>query len=491
MRATRLKQTILTYLPAPGYDTVKWRDDMLCMFNELTDADPTAMTDHEFARHLVTMMRKDGEWQYTSSQLADEMTKAELARKPLSSSYVLDRLKAEDERQQNPESSTSVLMTARTEFNAKYGTTGPKRPREPILAYSAPSNSKRPREHYTQTSPRPICDNEYCERPVGHSQKDCFVYKGGKQGQYPEWYKGSKLVHLPPTERARIRRDDEIARAQTRQTRQANFNNPNPPSYTNSTLTTARPTTTSASAHNFTTNVPSRSQLVAIDSADSDNTVCANLAQDSIPQIILNTYVDANNDSVCQCSPTVFNTTLAKQTAIFHDTGATKHVSYDKSLLHSYELLDNPVRVNGFGSELSATAPGKGRMMLRTKVNGDDTILILNNVLHVPSGRVHLISGSELDKKGISTWISNGKISLLKSDSVVARGSLWNDLYKLNLIPIPVNNHPPPLLQRIQSRSLIERIDTNEFDRVRGAEEMAAALKLFNNGSTKSDFYTV
>ena len=49
MRATRLKQTILTYLPAPGYDTVKWRDNMLCMFNELTDADPTSMSDHEFA----------------------------------------------------------------------------------------------------------------------------------------------------------------------------------------------------------------------------------------------------------------------------------------------------------------------------------------------------------------------------------------------------------------------------------------------------------
>ncbi len=49
MRATWLKQTILTYLPAPGYDTVKWQDNMLCMFNELTDVDPTAMSDHEFA----------------------------------------------------------------------------------------------------------------------------------------------------------------------------------------------------------------------------------------------------------------------------------------------------------------------------------------------------------------------------------------------------------------------------------------------------------
>ena len=38
------------------------------------------------------MMRKDGEWQYTSSQLADEMAKAELAKKPLTSNYVLERL---------------------------------------------------------------------------------------------------------------------------------------------------------------------------------------------------------------------------------------------------------------------------------------------------------------------------------------------------------------------------------------------------------------
>ena len=98
----------------------------------------------------------------------------------------------------------------------------------------------------------------------------------------------------------------------------------------------------------------------------------------------------------------------------------------DRSLFHSYKLLDNPIHVNGFGSELSASAPGKGNLMLRTKVNG--AILVINNVLHVPSGRVHLISSSELDKKGIATWISDGKISLLKSNSIIAHDSLWNNL---------------------------------------------------------------
>ena len=115
---------------------------------------------------------------------------------------------------------------------------------------------------------------------------------------------------------------------------------------------------------------------------------------------------------------------------------------------------------------------------LQTKVDGRHTLVLLNNVLHVPSARVNLISGSELDKKGVATWICKGEISLLKSNSVISRGALWNDLYKLDLIPlapatIPLALATTLLLDRIEPQPLIDRIQTGE--------EMAAALKSFNS----------
>ncbi len=144
--------------------------------------------------------------------------------------------------------------------------------------------------------------------------------------------------------------------------------------------------------------------------------------------------------------------------------------SYNRNLFHSYETLLSSIRVNGFDSGLSATAPGRGLVKLRTKVDGKDTLVLLNNVLHAPSAHINLISGSELDKKGIATWICNSEISLLKSDSVIGRGALWNDLYKLDLIPVPLSPVTTvPLLNRIEPRPLI--------DRIQNEEEMAAALK--------------
>ena len=202
-------------------------------------------------------------------------------------------------------------MTVRTEFNTKFGTS-PKHPcgNDAILAYSALSNNnKRPCEQYTQPTSHPICDNEYCERPVGHLRKDCFAYKGGKQGQYPEWFRGSKLVHLPPNERARIRREDKIMKTNSRQFRQPNAN---PPSYSSSTPRIT-PSNSTSTAYNATI-TPSCSQFDAVDSADSSDAVHANLTQDSISQIVLNTYIppihESQADTVCRCSPTVFNTSI-------------------------------------------------------------------------------------------------------------------------------------------------------------------------------------
>lgn len=122
MWATQLKQAILQYTPGVGWDTVKWREDMQKMFDELTDTDPNMMSEQEFARHLITMMPWDREWQYASAQLVHEMVRAEMMKTPLPLKYVLERLRAEDERQRNTEHSTSVLMQGGTGPRIPYWT---------------------------------------------------------------------------------------------------------------------------------------------------------------------------------------------------------------------------------------------------------------------------------------------------------------------------------------------------------------------------------
>jgi hypothetical protein len=46
-----------------------------------------------------------------------------------------------------------------------------------------------------------VCENKtYCGKK-GHRAKDCFAYGGGLAGQYPDWWKGPRNIHLHPSER--------------------------------------------------------------------------------------------------------------------------------------------------------------------------------------------------------------------------------------------------------------------------------------------------
>ena len=155
---------------------------------------------------------------------------------------------------------------------------------------------------------------------------------------------------------------------------------------------------------------------------------------------------------------------IQKDTSIFHDNGATCHVFYDHSLFHAYRQIHPPIKVNGFGSKLSATAPGEGTVKLLARVGNMESTVVLNDILHVPSSRVHLVSGSSLNKRGVDTWTSKGNISLLKDGTTFARGSLWKDLYKLDLMPIKaatVSDHGSnqSLLSRIELLSLLQQME--------------------------------
>jgi hypothetical protein len=73
MSATRLKTNILGYKFLEGYKMANWRDDMQRMYQELCDVDDRALSDDEFARHLVTMMPTNDRWRYLHSELSSKV----------------------------------------------------------------------------------------------------------------------------------------------------------------------------------------------------------------------------------------------------------------------------------------------------------------------------------------------------------------------------------------------------------------------------------
>ena len=47
------KSTHITYLCTPEMDVVNWLDDMQQLYDDLTNIDPDALSDHEFARFIT------------------------------------------------------------------------------------------------------------------------------------------------------------------------------------------------------------------------------------------------------------------------------------------------------------------------------------------------------------------------------------------------------------------------------------------------------
>ena len=143
------------------------------------------------------------------------------------------------------------------------------------------------------------------------------------------------------------------------------------------------------------------------------------------------------------------------------------------------------MNVNGFDSGLSAPAPARGIVRLESIVNGHKLILDISDALHVPTTRVNLISGSALDLKGVSTVTHNGKIELSKDGQVIAQGSLWKGLYRLNLTPVQQNTPAT-----ITSHSLLSRIEPVPLIQCLSSLPMSTALQAMNTASDKADFYT-
>lgn len=435
---TSLKADILRFHFDYGMDIMKWRAKLQDMYAQLVGLDHEALSDDEFARHLVTVIPTEGEYRFLASELHSYMTSADLRKMKMSSKYVLGKIKDEHFRLnrtgQGDRLGADVMLVP--------ANPGQKRNSEKALINRISSSpTKRFRSGGGGALPRGdrsnlTCENKYCEKPLGHVKDNCLSYGGGKAGQYWDGYKGPTDIHHPPEMRIKLRREREIANRRDKQ-----------------------------GARSYSANVADSSSRSNENSHTEDSVEEVNAAIPNKESFY--TFAVGLDSADDLCAGRAFQFSSPLDASIYHDTGATKHVFNDRSIFDTYVEFDRALKVKGFDSSLAAAAVGKGTIKLEASCDGRKTTITLTDVLHVPAARCNLVSQSQLDRHGVQSCTGNGTIILSKSGHRFLDGHLSRDLYRLNLTPVKKSKRA-------------------------GSTSVGAALEVFNavDASAKSDFYT-
>ena len=80
------------------------------------------------------------------------------------------------------------------------------------------------------------------------------------------------------------------------------------------------------------------------------------------------------------------------------DTATTSHVTNLQDMFTSFHLID-PTPVTGVGN-VKAQAQGRGMVQLKLIINGETCVLMLEDVLYIPTNKHNLISLGRWDKAG-------------------------------------------------------------------------------------------
>ena len=112
------------------------------------------------------------------------------------------------------------------------------------------------------------------------------------------------------------------------------------------------------------------------------------------------------------------------------DTGATRHVCYDKKIFSTYKECGKQIFM---GNSSIVRAAGIGKVILKMTSGKELTI---NNVLHVPKIRKNLIVGSLMLKNGFKLVFESDKFVITKAGMYVGHGYMTDGMLKLNTMTI-------------------------------------------------------
>jgi hypothetical protein len=420
----QLKQELLSGKCAShlSADVEKWLVWMIAKKQELHDVDPNSMPDIEFAWHLITLMPQTRKWTYLANELLRAMTKDLLDGQRLTSMAVInamrDQMKVNDRGVQE-EAVMNAMSSGKCTHELAYYSSQPNQP------------NKRARFDNTSSTPNASsssepkwCFNHFCKRPRGHVQPNCIAFGGGKVGQYPEWWRGPRDIHLHPSQCA------NYGGGPTGRTPPAVF-------YTHSQYSQSAAQPNSYQVQYPLYQVPFQPvQVVAGPPPPSNPGVAPAMAA---PTLSLNSFTTDSNehaslivgpekifivdgkfqsmvsdlDDVVKSVNKMALTREKKTNDSFWDTGATRGVFYDHAVFRDYKLFERPIRIDSFGSNLATIAHTVGTVDMCSWVDGKEDKFSLTDVLHIPDAHCNLISDIRLDYKGVFAVAGNQKVALL------------------------------------------------------------------------------
>ena len=162
----------------------------------------------------------------------------------------------------------------------------------------------------------------------------------------------------------------------------------------------------------------------------SSSGLIGNGKQSSSSAAQINEDSDDSGDYVCLMSK-INNGPKGTSSAWYIDSGATSHMTFNKSLFKSLTSVQ-PFDV-GMGDNSAVKAVGHGTVHVDIIVNGKTKKCLLQNVAYVPDLRYNLISVSTLERMGMTIEFGNSVCNIRKGHKTVAQGSRKNSLYCLNI----------------------------------------------------------
>ena len=184
-RARHLYQAIMAYRCPTGRVLV-WIDNIRELYFKLCNQDSTSMSDTVFAHTIVNLLPNEDPWITFTNTLREKMLTADNDGKPLTLSTVFQLIREQQwSTDSNDPNSVDRLLG--------------KRSASPTPVINAAGSQPFKRNRFDLR-----CSNKYCERPIGHTIENCFAYEGGKVGQYADWFKGPRNIHLPPHQRTAV-----------------------------------------------------------------------------------------------------------------------------------------------------------------------------------------------------------------------------------------------------------------------------------------------
>lgn len=417
-------QNIMKFTCKPGMDVWKWCEKLRELYVELRNYSPTRIKDTDFAVTIANLLPATPGWAEFGGRLFDALTKAENEGKPLSSAAVFAMVRNYDWAQKKNDP-----QVAAEAYNTDTLYPDSKRPGSPIANQTSskrakPSNSK----------DQDYCENPKCSRPRGHKTRNCLCWGGEKCGQYPEGWRGRTDLHLPPDQRSDT--------------------NKSTGTFKNKSKTFNQPRANAAHAANC-----------SAEGSDDEAQVAAALCQEG-EYYAFNVICGPDPVASVTCNTlALMSTSNSKPAAdVYHDSGANRHIFYDKSVFNNYRKISH-IQVKGFGSSLATSAIGVGDVHLAVTINGVMSTVKLSDALHVPSARLNLVSQGCLQRRGVDCIMKDGKVVLSTNGKTIMVGRIQpNNLYRLHVQPISRNlagrieaNHAS-LADRISSAPLIDRI---------------------------------